>query len=863
MKTSAMPPMEYYGVDSNGHSAPGAKGAALVVLWADMVGFTAYSSTRHPLAVMDVLSEIYSHFDGLVQESPCLWKLDTVGDAYVVVGGLQQGSAPPHTATVKHQDPHTTLAGIADLDAASVSSRFDSKSEYGSGSGSASGSGSGSGQSGTPHSVFSRATRRGFVTPAKHGHGGAADTGADDVPTDRRGLYEAVEATIKVAVAMQQYIEHRRDADGLPVNMRVGVHVGPAVTGVVGQLRPRFHVFGDTLLQAESLESSATPGMIHISAEARAIYFEGILNLRTPTKPTAGDTDSDGTAETTHRQRGLIDSPHKVVDNLSELFATPQPSASGSASAFSYGDTDQQGLSPAVRPLRFHSPGRESPTTADLGTGSFIGRRNDIIQLQPYAAGNHNAPQPLKIPQTPAMRSGRERVIRRSPSPIRELDEREHSTGSAESAADDTYEERRKARRSFAEESAAHSSPVRWFLNQSRQRPSFSFADTDDEQPAQRAPQPHASASATSVASAHTFTGPEFVHRPSVNQAQQRPARTSSASAGEAEQVRHAPDTRGAQCARSSQPTHTKSSLTQAASFYSTSGASVLLSPREIIDGFMGAKDTSPRTDTAVHGWTGGGSMYSKPNRPLAIDTLRGGQFGAQNGALSAPHGLRATRSFQIPAHSIHTPAFALRSTREAAPPKRPTASSEPNQQPLQALLTLPSPEPGTLPADAMDPTTNGQEPSVPPRDAGRSVARGFSSLSSRIASDPAMLQPDDGGPLTGDTVTDLFASKLALSSRTPPPKRPERKPDHREDNMKSGIPQHPWLKTAPKDIDLLPFSPENSRNSGLTDQADPRRMSSGDPKAGKSLRLMASNSTDYSGSFHSNPSFTIPQAPT
>ena len=36
--------------------------------------------------------------------------------------------------------------------------------------------------------------------------------------------------------------------------MRMGVHVGPVVTGVVGQTRPRFHVYGPAVLTAERME---------------------------------------------------------------------------------------------------------------------------------------------------------------------------------------------------------------------------------------------------------------------------------------------------------------------------------------------------------------------------------------------------------------------------------------------------------------------------------------------------------------------------------------------------------------------------------------------------------------------------------
>jgi len=59
---------------------------------------------------------------------------------------------------------------------------------------------------------------------------------------------------------------------GVNVRMRVGVHVGWVVTGVVGRTRPRFHVYGPAVLTAEKMEQSGQEGHIHCSPEAAAAY---------------------------------------------------------------------------------------------------------------------------------------------------------------------------------------------------------------------------------------------------------------------------------------------------------------------------------------------------------------------------------------------------------------------------------------------------------------------------------------------------------------------------------------------------------------------------------------------------------------
>lgn len=55
---------------------------ATTVLFADIVGFTAWSSTREPPQVFKLLETIYSSFDK-VAEQRRVFKVETVGDCYV------------------------------------------------------------------------------------------------------------------------------------------------------------------------------------------------------------------------------------------------------------------------------------------------------------------------------------------------------------------------------------------------------------------------------------------------------------------------------------------------------------------------------------------------------------------------------------------------------------------------------------------------------------------------------------------------------------------------------------------------------------------------------------------------------------
>ncbi|GKY96337.1 hypothetical protein MPSEU_000593400 [Mayamaea pseudoterrestris] len=65
---------------------------ACTVLYADIAGFTAWSSTRDPSQVFQLLESIYNSFDEIAKNRK-VFKVETIGDCYVAVTGLPDPQA--------------------------------------------------------------------------------------------------------------------------------------------------------------------------------------------------------------------------------------------------------------------------------------------------------------------------------------------------------------------------------------------------------------------------------------------------------------------------------------------------------------------------------------------------------------------------------------------------------------------------------------------------------------------------------------------------------------------------------------------------------------------------------------------------
>jgi adenylate cyclase len=72
-------------------------------------------------------------------------------------------------------------------------------------------------------------------------------------------------AVAEMALELVQATERLAASSGHELAVRVGVHTGPSVAGVIGTRKFIYDVWGDAVNRASRMESHGVPGRVHVS----------------------------------------------------------------------------------------------------------------------------------------------------------------------------------------------------------------------------------------------------------------------------------------------------------------------------------------------------------------------------------------------------------------------------------------------------------------------------------------------------------------------------------------------------------------------------------------------------------------------
>jgi class 3 adenylate cyclase len=92
------------------------------------------------------------------------------------------------------------------------------------------------------------------------------------VSMNMRNYYDEAKNVCKMGECMIKIIrEVRKKVNFEALDMRIGIHTGAVIAGIIGSTVVRYDIFGSDVLIANKMESSGLPGRINISEDTKRL----------------------------------------------------------------------------------------------------------------------------------------------------------------------------------------------------------------------------------------------------------------------------------------------------------------------------------------------------------------------------------------------------------------------------------------------------------------------------------------------------------------------------------------------------------------------------------------------------------------
>ncbi|POM82488.1 Adenylate and Guanylate cyclase catalytic domain protein [Cryptosporidium meleagridis] len=258
-------------------------------LFSDICGFTQWAMTVEAESVVYMLSSLYAQFDESLSKFG-LFKLFTIGDAYVAmsepeIDPYEQKSSNASPQKLKKNKDHqaitsfgTTAGGVGSFGANfglgvnylnSVNNYFSHNSSQRSSS-----PGILSNSVSSKHSLSSSSSNNSHNTKSQQIYNLNISQMEGYTPA------EGARRSIAMAHDMLEKIAFVREKLSLPeLSMRIGLHYGGCIGGIVGSSRLRYEVWGHDVIIGNRMESCGTPGNITISGQLYEVLSKNFNHL--------------------------------------------------------------------------------------------------------------------------------------------------------------------------------------------------------------------------------------------------------------------------------------------------------------------------------------------------------------------------------------------------------------------------------------------------------------------------------------------------------------------------------------------------------------------------------------------------------